>query len=157
MEWWWQYCFGEIHSSVSPLVAPGILEAKEILSTSKCSFYTHRSTPSDGVGQGEMRDKIHLVEVSACLPTRSLFHGNDMTAFKELQNLLEGEPLWQEGRLAETHRPTKDPEADYAVIVYIIRQCSQWPGRPLRDLPALFMGFCWKRQLWAHPNIQASW
>lgn len=65
---------GKFTSSISPLVAaPGILEPKETLATIKRSFYRHKSMPV--LGQGEMRNEIHPVDVSACWPTR-LFHGN---------------------------------------------------------------------------------
>lgn len=116
---------GKFPPSVSLLVALGILKLKETLATIKCSVHRQKRTPSYGEGWDEKWDST--LEVSACLPTLGLLHGNNasMKGFKEQQNPLEGQQLEQETRLAEAHSPTKDPGSGLCWCC-VTRQGSQW-------------------------------
>ena len=142
---------GKFPTSVSPRgSSTRYFRTKRSLGNNQELFLQTQEHPGLGVGQNE----IQAVDLSACWPI-CLFLGNKKLHWKGLRGSRIG---WQDGSCGGqigTPYPAKGPGSGLRWCC-VIRQRSQWPGRPRGDLPALFMEFCWKRQLWAHPNILAS-
>ena len=144
----WRRCYlWEIHDfGLSPGSSTRYFRTKRSLGNNQELFLQTQEHPGLGVGQNEIQ--------AACWPIR-LFLGNKKLHCKGLRGSRIG---WQDGSCGGqigTPYPTKVPGSGLHWSC-VIRQRSQWPGRSLGDLTALFMDFCWKRQLWARPNTQAS-